>query len=203
MSKIKAKIIGNQVWTVENLTKDQFYSITGIVVPIKNDNWLSFQGKKCYKYSSVHESRKSSYLFDLNSAEFLYNYGINNSDWRMPTYSDLDHLFHNIDGRSSAYFPFEEVPINLRGTYGWSTNGTNKIGFNAYPNPTLNEDLELTESEISRWWLYNENRDVFEGFGLYTEDVLAYCGTSNQMALAVRLVMDLTNPRVEENIQYV
>jgi len=203
MSKIRAKIIGNQIWTVENLTKDQYFLITGIKVPVKNKNWLSYSKIKCYKYNSIHESNKDGFLFNLYSAETLNNNGINNNTWRIPSYADLDVLFKNIDGKSSTNYYYKEVAINLRGNYGWPLNGTNKIGFNAMPNPTLNEKLELSESEISRWWIYNQKNKDFDGFGIYTEDIIGFSGTNNQMALAIRLVMDLTNPRVDDKIYYV
>ena len=38
MGNLKCKIIGNQIWTVENLTKEQYYGITGRTIPVKNDN---------------------------------------------------------------------------------------------------------------------------------------------------------------------
>ena len=203
MGRIKCKIIGNQVWTVENLTKKQYYVITGRTIPIKNDNWLDFHFPKCYAYESNYTTKMKQYLFDIRAIEYFRSFSNEHHTWKIPTLNDLDILFRNIDGRSNTDFINEDIAISLRGTYGWINNGSNKIGFNALPNPTLNENCELSEPEISRWWFYDERREDFKGFGLYQEDVVAFCGVHENNAFAIRLVMDLQNPRVEESIVYV
>jgi hypothetical protein len=38
MGVLKCKIIGNQVWTEENLNKEHYYLITGRRIPVKNYN---------------------------------------------------------------------------------------------------------------------------------------------------------------------
>lgn len=203
MGGIKCKIIGNQVWTVENLTKEQFYIITGRTIPVKNNNWLHFDLPKCYAYETNYRIRKKQYLFDQRAVEYFHWFGREHNTWRIPTLNDLDILFRNIDGRSSTDYTQSEIANNIRGTYGWTNNGTNKIGFNALPNPTLNENGELSEPEISRWWCYNERSYEFEGFGIYEDDILAFCGMGDKKAIAIRLVMDFHNPRIEENIIYI
>ena len=203
MKSIKCKIIGNQVWTVENLTKEQYYLITGRTIPVKNDNWTNFTGPKCYKYETNFRIKKKQFLFDIRAVEYFRYFSREHDTLRIPTQTDLDILFHNIDERSSTERINDEVAINLRGIYGWNNNGSNKVGFNAEPNSTLNENCELTEPEISRWWYYDDRRGDFQGFGLYQEDVVAFCGVHENNAFAIRLVMDLQNPRVEENIVYV
>jgi uncharacterized protein (TIGR02145 family) len=203
MGRIKCKIIGNQIWTAENLTKEQYYIITGRNIPVKNDNWIGYDGAKCYGYESNFTTKKKQYLFDIRAVEYLHSFSNEHHTWRIPTLNDLDILFQNIDGRSNTDFINNEIAISLRGTYGWINNGSNKIGFNALPNPTLNENCELSEQEISRWWLYNDRRDEFEGFSLYQEDVVAFCGIHEINAFAIRLVMDLQNPRIEDNIIYI
>ena len=203
MGDIKCKIIGNQVWTAENLTKEQYYSITERKIPVKIDNWVDYDGAKCYAYETNFGIKKKQYLFDLKAVEIFRHLTGENNSWRIPTHTDLDVLFHNIDKSSSTEFIHDEIAINLRGTYGWSINGSNKIGFNALPNPTLSENCELSESEISRWWLYNDRKDEFEGFGLYQENIVAFCGVHENNAFAIRLIMDLQNPRIEDNIYYV
>ena len=52
MSKLKSKIIGNQVWSVENLTREQYKKMTGINIPIINDIWDNDQ-PKCCTYDSL------------------------------------------------------------------------------------------------------------------------------------------------------
>jgi len=203
MGSIKCKIIGNQVWTVENLAKEQYYIITGRTIPVKNDNWAGFDGAKCYKYETNFRINKKQFLFDIRAVEYFRYFSREYDAWRIPTKTDLDILFHNIDERSNTEWINDEIAINLRGTYGWNNNGSNKVGFNAEPNPTLNEDCELTEPEISRWWYYDDRRGDFQGFGLYQEDLVAFCGVHENNAFAIRLVMDLQNPRIEENILYV
>jgi uncharacterized protein (TIGR02145 family) len=203
MGRLKCKIIGNQIWTAENLTREQYYDITGRAIPIKNDNWIGFDGAKCYSYETNFSIQKKQYLFDFRSVDSFRFINREDNFWRIPTHSDLDVLFNYIDKRSSTEYIHDEIAINLRGTYGWSINGSNKIGFNAIPNPILNEGCDFVESEISRWWLYNDRRGEFEGFGLYQEDVVAFCGAHENNAFAIRLVMDLRSPRIENNIIYI
>jgi hypothetical protein len=64
MGRLKCKIIGNQIWTAENLTREQYYDITGRAIPIKNDNWIGFGGAKCYSYETNFSIQKRQYLFD-------------------------------------------------------------------------------------------------------------------------------------------
>jgi len=200
MSGIKAKIIGNQVWTTENLTRAEYKLITGRNIPEKNENWSAFTNPKCFAYNSKIKKNKREYLFDLNSVLFLSEYS---RMWRIPNIKDLEHLSKSTD--SNAYYGWEteELAINLRGTYGWLNNGINKVGFNAYPNPTYNGE-ELHEFEISRWWYNNEISRSFNGFSLYEDNIIAVSGPYNENdGLAIRLVMNLSEPRVEENIIYV
>jgi len=154
MGIIKCKIIGNQVWAVENLTKEQYYMITGRTIPVKNNNWSDFEYPKCYSYESNFSKIKKQFLFDINSVQYFHSFSRDNNTWRIPTLGDLDSLFQYIDGRSTSNYTYSEIPNCLRGTYGWVNNGVNKIGFNAQPNPTLNENVELSEPEIARWWYF-------------------------------------------------
>jgi uncharacterized protein (TIGR02145 family) len=201
--KIKAKIIGQQVWTVENLTREQYKKMTGINIPIINDIWDNDEPKCCTYESIIETSKKKNYLFDKNATSYFSRHR-NTNNWRIPTIKDLDTLFNFIHPNASIEWPTDNIAIALRGTYGWLNNGTNKIGYNAVPNPTKNESGELTESEIARWWVYNETSRIYNGFGLYNGiDVVALCGTHDKMGLAVRLVMDLQSPRIEDDIEYV
>ncbi len=203
MSKLRSKIIGNQVWTVENLTREQYKKITGINIPIINDIWDNDQPKCCTYDSLIQTSKKKNYLFDKNAISY-FSRNRNTNNWRIPTINDLDILLNFIDRKSTTEWITEDIAIALRGTYGWLNNGTNKIGFNAVPNPTKNESGELTESEIARWWVYNETSRIYNGFGLYNDlDVVALCGTHDKIGIAVRLVMDLQCPRIEDDIEYV
>lgn len=203
MKNIKCKIIGNQIWIAENLTKEQFYVITGRTVPLRNDKWAVSYGPKCYAYETNFRIKKKEYLFDLSTSNFFRSFSGEHNTWRIPTLNDLDTLFRYIDGRSSTEFLHEDIANTLRGNYGWFNNGTNKIGFDALPNPIINENSELAELGISRWWFYDERRGEFGGFGLYQDDILSFCGIHDNNAFAIRLVMDLHHPRTENNIIYV
>lgn len=203
MSKLKSKIIGNQVWTVENLTREQYKKMTGINIPIINDIWDNDQPKCCTYESLIQTSKKKNYLFDKNAISYFPR-DRNTNNWRIPTIKDLEILSNFIDANTSTDWETDNLAIALRGTYGWLNNGTNKIGFNALPNPTKNETGALTEFEIARWWVYNETTRIYNGFGLYNGiDVVALCGTHDKIGLAVRLVMDLQSPRIEDDIEYV
>lgn len=203
MAKIKAKIIGNQVWMTENLTAEQFQSVTGSRIKLSNGNWEDFV-PTCCSYESSLPKKKKNYLFNRSAADDLF-LGRHINRWRLPATRDLDVLFQSIDGRSSADMPYDEVAVALRGTYGWLKNGTNKIGFNALPNRSRNDAGELTESYIARWWYFDQQINSLRGIGIYNDlDVIAICDSNHpQNGFAIRLVMDLQEPRVEEGIEYV
>lgn len=73
--RIKAKIIGNKVWTTENLTRVQYRHITGRNVTIQNENW-EYQSDnynaKCYSYDSTFISKKKEYLFNIEAINQLH-----------------------------------------------------------------------------------------------------------------------------------
>ena len=121
----------------------------------------------------------------------------------MPTSHDLNVLIKNIDINADIDKPGEKVPQFIRGVYGWEFNGTNKIGFNAMPNPTINHLGLLNEFKIFRCWFFNLDSMQFEGFNLYTEDIISTSILDLNDGCIVRLVMDLEDIRLEENILYV
>jgi len=199
MPKIRAKIIGDQIWTTENLSRAEYQQITRRNLPIKNDRWVEHQDPKCYAYESAIKKKKE-YLFDINALLFLR---ANSPLWRIPDTKDLDRLFRTIDPNAGYFNETIRLAKDMRGTYGWENNGVNKVGFNAYPNPTLDEN-GLREFEISRWWYNNEQHASLDGFSVYEDDIVATSGPfAENIGLAIRLVMDLTDPRVEENLYYV
>jgi uncharacterized protein (TIGR02145 family) len=198
MSRIKAKVIGGQVWTTENLSRAEYQQITGRLLPIKNNQWTKYDGPKCFAYNSAVKNKKE-YLFDLNALLYLREYA---THWRIPDTRDLDCLFRTLDPMFHHNSDTSKLAQDMRGSYGWQNNGINKVGFNAYPNPTLDE-IGLREFEISRWWYFNDQRASFDGFSVYEEDVVATSGPfSESVGLAIRLVMDLTEHRIEEEILY-
>jgi len=200
MSKIHAKIIGNQVWTIDNLNQIQFKLITGKRISVIGESWELDDIPKAYVYNSSIKKNKKEFLFDKNSLDLIEH---NSKNWRIPNKSDLNNLFQSVDPNASFQNGTIELAKNLRGAYGWLNNGINKIGFNAYPNPTI-DDQGIHESNISRWWYYDENASSYNGFSLYDDDIIAISGPfDNNIGLAVRLVMDLVNPRLERNIFYV
>ena len=203
MAKIKAKIIGNQVWMTENLTAEQFQSVTRSRIKKSNGNWEDFV-PTCCTYESSLPKKKKNYLFNRSAADDLF-LGRHINRWRLPATRDLDVLFQSIDGRSRVDMPYDEVAVALRGTYGWLKNGTNKIGFNALPNPSRYNAGELTESRHGLWWYYDEQINSLRGIGIiYDLDVIAISDSNHpQNGFAIRLVMDLQEPRVEEGIEYV
>ena len=202
MSIIQAKIIGSQVWTTENLTALQYQIITGNRIKVNNEHWEESSPQVCSYESSFYKSKKM-YLFNSAAARELTLFN-DRKNWRLPTNRDFDILFQTIDPESSLDLPSELVAKALRGTYGWPQNGTNKIGFNAYPNPSRNMFGRLYESEIARWWLYDKKRNSFDGVALYNDiDVIATCTPNSHSGFAIRLVMDLQEPRIEKGLKYI
>ena len=211
--KIKAKIIGNQIWTTEDVTVIQLKNLlrtnlhfNHIAIPVKNDveKWNNYNGPACCSYqSNVHN--KQSFLFNRSAADMTF--GIlrgAEAGWRLPTIEDWILLFQYIDPKHNYDYWSDSIAINLRSTYGWPNNGTNKIGFNAIPNYMRNEDGSYNNEPFAQWWIYNNQRQgaVFGGISLYPNDVIAEFGTNANIGLAIRLVRDLVDPRPEDNIVY-
>ncbi len=195
---IKAKIIGTQIWTAKNLSKAEYQSISGSSVPEKNDSWQDYTGPKCFGYKT-NLQRGKEYLFDIGS---LIRLRESSPNWRIPNTQDLDLLFRTVDCNSRYGWVTSLLGRNLKGTYGWINNGNNPIGFNGYPNPSK-EGSNITERDGSKWWYFNETTSSYEGFGILENDVVAISGPYGEDAgLAIRLVMDYTEPRIEHGIQY-
>jgi uncharacterized protein (TIGR02145 family) len=201
MQKIKCKIIENQIWTAENLTPSQYFFLSGIKIPKKNSQWDSFHTSKCFSYVTKFNSKQ--YLFDYESVRSFTFSSSSKCKFRIPTSHDLNILFNNIDSNAFIDKPGEKVAQSIRGVYGWISNGTNKIGFNAMPNPTINHKGVLQEFEIFRCWFFNLKSNQFEGLNLYSEDIISTSILDLNDGCVVRLVMDLEDIRLEENILYV
>ena len=167
---------------------------------MKNNNWDNYKYPKSFSYDSLIKENKKEYLFDIYS---VIHFIQNSKFWRIPTSNDLDKLFMSADPNSKSGRETIELAKNLRGTNGWINNGTNKIGFNAYPNPTRDSD-GLREHDISRWWYHDKNSNNLNGFSIYSDDIVAFSGPFEEnIGLAIRLVLDLTNHRLEGSIIYV
>ena len=211
---VKAKIIGNQIWTSEDISLSQLKNIlsekneiTNIKIPLKNDNknWMVYNGACCCSYISYVDNKKS-YLYNLHVAKLLCeNLNDNENGWRLPSINDWFQLFKYIDNNHTFDYWSESIAQNLRSTYGWPNNGTNKIGFNATPNFKRNEDGTYYDQSFACWWGLNNAGigKIFEGVRLYPEDVIATFGTENKTGLAIRLVRNFSEPRPEEGLIYV
>ena len=205
MMKIKAKIIGEQVWTAENLTLSQFRELSGRNATLKNEtsDWVNNESLSSCTSTSIITGKKTC-LFNQIAARYLSDsLGDNNlSGWRVPTFQDCNNLFRYIDDACTEDWWTETLAINLRGTYGWPNNGTNKIGFNAIPFPSRMDDGLYVDVGVASWWVIKDYELI--GLGIYHDiDVVARCGTSTNTGKPIRLVMDLPNPRIEEGIIYV
>ena len=201
MKKIKCKIIENQIWTIDNLTPSQYFFLTGIKIPEKNNKWNSYHESKYFYYDNKSDLKQ--YLFDYKSVQNFKCSTSSKFKFRVPTSHDLNVLIKNIDINADIDKPGKKVPQFIRGAYGWEFNGTNKIGFNAMPNPTINHLGLLEEFKIFRCWFFNLDSMQFEGFNLYTEDIISTSILDLNDGCIVRLVMDLEDIRIEENILYV
>jgi len=210
---IKSKIIGNQIWTAEDVCishlKSAIAESNGLQVNIekKNSNyeWINSTVPAFCTYQS-NRTTKSYYLYNQVAAEFIYDLlRVNNTGWRLPTITDWITLFHFIDNRNNHDNWNNCIAQNIRGAYCWPNNGTNKIGFNAIPNSTRNEDGSFTSEPFAKWWVYNPSNQNsgLGGIRLYPEDIIAEFGTQNNIGLAIRLVRDIYDIRPENGIQYV
>jgi len=202
---LKVKIIGAQVWTVENLTHLQFRKLSGRSATLRNEisDWVKNQGPaSCTSISSV--TGKKTYLFNQIAVRLLEDsfWHQNLLGWRIPDINDCFNLFKYIDPRFNENYWPETLANNLRGANGWQNNGTNKIGFNGTPYPSRKDDGTYIDAEVASWWATKGNELI--GLGIYPDiDVVAECGTTINTGKPIRLVMDLTSTRIEEGITYV
>jgi uncharacterized protein (TIGR02145 family) len=135
------------------------------------------------------------YLFNQYAVDQLFIYLNNNGGWKIPLISDWFKLFHHLDECCNYNYWTESIAKEIRGNYGWPRNGTNKCGFNAYPN---------VEPEYARWWTFDDhNHRTLSGMALYPDDIVSEFGVAYNSFLAIRLVRDLTEPKIEEGILYV
>lgn len=202
MSQIKAKIIGKQVWMAENLTASQFRKITGSPLQLNNGIWTN-SISTCCSYEVNLPTKKKNYLFNQEAALAISPHNRHNR-WRLPTRRDLSALFNHILPGSDMDRPYGELAELLRGNYGWFKNGTNKVGFNAFPNPRRNDSAELREGDFASWWFYDDKTNSLQGLSVYNDlDVIAECIPSQLSGFAIRLVMDLEENRIEDGIEYV
>ena len=210
---IKAKIIGNQIWTSEDVTLSQLKvillqqtDIDEIKIPLRNDNskWLNHSGLCCCTYFSNVDNKKH-YLYNREVAEMTFQeLRKKENGWRLPNIDDWVQLFKYLDEKNDYDFWSESIAESLRGTYGWPINGTNKIGFNAIPNFKRNEDGSYVNESYASWWVFsNRIRNEFSGMSLYPENIIAEFSFENKTGLAMRLVRNLKEPRPEEDLLYV
>lgn len=213
--KIKAKIIGNQIWTAEDISLPKLKmilseqnEIPNITIPARNEDekWVNNVGPCCCSYNSS-STHKKSYLFNRDTAEMIvHTLSENEISWRIPTIDDWVKLFQFID-KGCSYERWNDcIALNIRSTYGWPNNGTNKIGFNAYPNFKRNENGLFNEELYASWWVFNNRRswpNDLGGISLYSNDVVAEFVTEVNTGLAIRLVRNLSEPRPEEGIVFV
>ncbi len=202
--KIKAKIIGNQIWSAENLTRRQYIKLTGLALPIENGIGWEMPDEdeltpRCCTYS-LAQDKKEYYLFDQHAVLCLNN-ATKSLHWRVPTMHDWNQLFDHIHAHSGEGLRIDTICNGLRGNYGWKVNGTNQFGFNAFPNPHRCEDGSYSHGG-AQWWTISDFDYI--GLGLYQDlNVIAESGSDHTSAMPIRLVLDLPEIRLHRDILYI
>jgi uncharacterized protein (TIGR02145 family) len=210
--RIKAKIIGNQIWMTRDITHLQLRDILRTHLDVQSvtmvhastaEKWRDTY-EPAYCITPTKNGMRKQFLFNQPVVEMSFQILNHIEDgWRIPTYQDWNTLFTHLDSsfRYEDYWP-DTIPKSMRGNYGWPINGTNACGFNATPNAYRDNNSDFIETTQASWWtLDNHNRPM--GMALYSEDIITNFGTTTQSGMAIRMVRDLSYPRPETNILYV
>jgi uncharacterized protein (TIGR02145 family) len=196
-------IIGNQMWTIENLRTTRFKDGTSIRCLTQ---WTDLDVPAYHFYHNLYD-------FQWGALYNWYAAGSGNlapEGWKVPEKNDWDILVkfliengYNYDNSLSG----NKVAISLAAKIGWpgspieGTPGNNRelnntTGFTALPVATV---VDQFEHGTARWWC----SDDFGSDGIYfyritDDDIGLFGGTNNKKTcgISVRLVKNMNNPGI-------
>jgi uncharacterized protein (TIGR02145 family) len=174
-------VIGEQIWSADNLSTKVFNNGDPILEAKSNEEW-----------SKASKEMKPAFCI-LNDQIYLYNYyaisderGIIPDGWGMPNNADWNCLIDFAGGATEAC-------NNLKSTEGWdSTNGNNSLGFNCKPTGYRSDDGYFFADDNSLFW----SRSYDGGYqfaNLMNESQMWMIGLNGYplgYGLAIRLIKD-------------
>jgi uncharacterized protein (TIGR02145 family) len=182
---------GIQEWTASNLNVTKFRN--GDVIPEAKtkDEWLNLSSKGkpawCYYDNDPEKGKDFGKLYNwyaINDPRGLAPEG-----WRIPANQDWMLLVKNLLGINVA-------GLKLKSKTGWKTNnGTNNIGFSAFPGGLRFSNSQFKElGATSQWWSNSEPVEVKKSNQIYSIRIndsaleLGYIKMDKESGLSVRCV---------------
>jgi uncharacterized protein (TIGR02145 family) len=161
--------IGNQIWMRKNLDVVQFRNGDFIQHANNDAEWkyCFFNETPCWRYSTAHIRNSITNEFEYEN-EVLYNFfavqdsrGLAPVGWHIPSADEWNQLSNYLGGDSISGY-------KMKSTEGWletvtnEGNGSNSIGFNAFPVGIANctEFNENTKNRIVSFWSSTIDVDV-------------------------------------------
>lgn len=188
-------IIGNQVWSKENLTTTKFRN--GDVIPEAKtrEEWVKAgeEGNPAWCYFDNDPKNGEKYGRIYNGFAITDPRGLIQSGWHLPTETEWRELIKYLGGDA-------EAGSKLKASSGWlgEGNGTNSSGFNALPGGLRYSDGSWYPSGYAgRWWSSslswsNNNDHHYWSLSLTSGNNIAELGSSvyKQSGLSVRCIKD-------------
>ncbi|MCA0447285.1 MAG: hypothetical protein LCH54_13760 [Bacteroidetes bacterium] len=183
----KTVVIGNLVWTVENLQTTKYIDETLIAKITDNSTWSTSTGGAYCVYDN-NETNVATY-------GYLYNWHAVNTGklapagWRVPTDADWTKLETEVGGSANA-------GTKLKATSGWKNNGngTDFYGFSALPGGAREFDGVFgILGDYGVWWSstpFGTNSAWYRMIGSGFVNVVRF-DYNKRNGFSVRLVRDV------------
>ena len=185
------KVIGNQIWMVENLKTTKYRD--GTIIPNISDA-TTWSGLTSGAYCYINNDNST-----VNSFGLLYNwYAVNNSKnlaptgWHVATNTDWNTLITSLGGKSVAGGKLKEA-----GFMNWldpNTGATNESGFSGVASGFRSNDF-WDHGYSASWWTSTEYSTVYSCFRQVHYDSLniGYFDLwTKYIGLSVRCVKDVS-----------
>jgi uncharacterized protein (TIGR02145 family) len=153
-------VIGNQIWSAENLNVDKFNNGEPIKEAKNADDWFKSINSKtpawCYpgfNYNNAYQGKLYNYYAVIDTRNLVP------TGYHIPTSKECADLIEKLGGSESA-------GLKLKSTIGWislvssnSMNGNNETGFNAHPTGIIEDGYPLMVDNLSSFWTSTKSTD--------------------------------------------
>lgn len=146
--------IGSQLWLVENLKAVSFRNGDKIAQAKSKEEWelANDTSQPCWKYPKYNSVIGNKYGLQYNGFAVKDARGLLPRGWDIPSIENWYSLFNHLGG-------VENAACKLKAEYCWEENGTNEVGFNAFP---LGDENSI-KSNYASFWSSTEGIDLKSG----------------------------------------
>lgn len=161
VDEIDEVIIGKQIWMTKNLGVTKFQNGDPIPEVLTKEAWdmAGMEGKpaSCYYNNNPDNGVCHGVLYNwfaINDPRGLIPKG-----WRLPSPDDWNELIAYLGGKESAGKKMKSTNLWMNKENGNNGNGTNEIGFIAYPSGMRNFIGKFYGIGLSCGWWCAANKD--------------------------------------------